>query len=137
MIVFVNIDEGKIIFNKNNIKKNVLKNGKEVKEEKEIINKITQNFKNSEKNEKYDTLKDKNKLNNYINNYINIQINYIDIDSEFQGNDYYFRNIFKYYFLNYLTDISLINHISTEISLDNETKLLQIKKIIIITIYIL
>jgi len=113
----VNIDEGKIIYN-SKLNQNLIKNSKT---EKNIYKEIS-NLCQFKKNE--NIISDNWMLNNSTET-----INTVDTIS-FKGNDDHLRKIFIDYLIKFLCDISLISHISNELSLDNETKTNQIKKII-------
>ena len=126
----INIDEGKIVYNKN-LKKNKLKISKC---EKEIYKKILESINLNQNNFefKYELLNNNNKKNNIKENNNNNNENVDENNfNDFKTSDDYLRNLFKSYFMDFLADISLINHISKEISLDSETKISQIKKILL------
>lgn len=59
------------------------------------------------------------------------EISNIDNSTSFKGSDDHLRNIFFNYLKQLLTNISLIIHISKELSIDKETKINQIKKILL------
>ena len=113
----INIDEEKITFNpkfnmnlikKSKIEKNLYKEISNICQFKENENIISDNW--------------------MINN--STEMSNSENSTLFKGSDDHLRNIFFNYLNQLLKNISLIIHISKELSLDNETKINQIKKIL-------
>ena len=113
----INLDEGKITYNQK-LNQNLIKNSKNEKNIFKQISTICQ-FKKNEK-----IVSDNWMINNSSENSSTPQL------ISFEGSDDYLRKIFIEYLTNFLCDIALITHISNELSLDNETKSTQIKKIL-------